>query len=61
LNAGYHSGATFFQNRAFLDAVKQEAPVIVSAEDGHRAVAMGVAAQQSAQQGRRVDMKEFGL
>lgn len=61
LNAGHHSGATFYQNRAFLDAVKQNGPVMVSAEDGHRAVAMGVAAQQSAKQGRRVDMKEFGL
>ena len=61
LKAGYHSGATYYQNRAFLDAVKGLAPVIVSADDGHRAVAMGVAAQVAASQQRRVEMKEFGL
>ncbi len=61
LNAGYHSGATYFQNRAFLDAVKGEAGVIVNADDGHRAVAMGIAAQMAASERRRVDMKELGL
>ena len=61
LQAGYHSGATYYQNRAFLDAVKGKAPVLVSAQDGHRAVAMGVAAQISAAENRCVDMKELGL
>jgi predicted dehydrogenase len=61
LNAGYHSGATYFQNRAFLDAVSDKAPVVVTADDGHRAVAMGVAAQLSAAENRRVEIKELGL
>ena len=61
LNAGYHSGATYHQNQAFLAAVRGEAEVIVTAEDGHRAVAMGVAAQMAAREKRRVDMTELGL
>ena len=61
LAAGYHSGATYHQNKAFLDAVHGEAPVIVDALDGHRAVAMGVAAQMAAAEKRRVDMAEVGL
>ena len=45
----------------FLAAVRGEAEVIVTAEDGHRAVAMGVAAQMAAREKRRVDMTELGL
>jgi predicted dehydrogenase len=47
LNAGYHSGATYHQNKAFLDAVRGASEVPVTALDGHRAVAMGVAAQMA--------------
>ena len=61
LNAGYHSGATYHQNLAFLSAIKGEAEVPVTALDGHRAVAMGVAAQLAAAEKRRVDMIEVGL
>ena len=61
LDAGYHSGATYFQNQAFVRAVRGEADVIVTADDGHRAVAMGVAAQLAADQGRTVAMQEVGL
>ena len=61
LDAGYHSGATYFQNQAFVRAVRGEADVIVTADDGHRAVAMGVAAQMAAAQGRTVTMQEVGL
>ena len=61
LDAGYHSGATYFQNQAFLRAVRGEADVIVTADDGHRAVAMGVAAQMAVAQGRTVAMQEVGL
>jgi len=61
LDAGYHSGATYFQNQAFVRAVRGEADVIVTADDGHRAVAMGVAAQMAAAQGRTVEMQEVGL
>ena len=61
LNAGYHSGATYHQNKAFLDAVRGDAEVEVTVLDGHRAVAMGVAAQMAATEKRRVDMNEVGL
>lgn len=61
LNAGYHSGATYHQNKAFLAAIRGEAAVPVTALDGHRAVAMGVAAQMAASEKRRVDMSEVGL
>ena len=61
LDAGYHSGATYHQNAAFLAAVRGEAEVIVDALDGHRAVAMGVAAQMAASEKRRVEMTEVGL
>ena len=61
LNAGYHSGATYHQNKAFLEAVRGTAEVIVTAEDGFRAVAMGVAAQMAASEKRRVNMTEVGL
>ena len=61
LNAGYHSGATYHQNKAFLDAVRGAADIIVTAEDGHRAVAMGVAAQMAASEKRRVNMTEVDL
>jgi predicted dehydrogenase len=61
LNAGYHSGATYHQNKAFLDAVRGTAAVQVNVLDGHRAVAMGVAAQMAAAEKRRVEMTEVGL
>ena len=47
--------------RALAEAVRGEAEVIVTAEDGHRAVAMGVAAQMAAAEARVVSMQEVGL
>ena len=61
LDAGFHSGATYFQNQAFLKAVRGEADVIVTAEDGHRAVAMGIATQMAVAEARIVSMQEVGL
>ncbi|MDY0960459.1 Gfo/Idh/MocA family oxidoreductase [Sphingomonas sp. CFBP8993] len=56
--AGSHEGATYYQHLAFADAVRGEGPVQVSAEDGLRAVAMGVAAEISAREHRVVEMHE---
>ncbi|MFE8583719.1 Gfo/Idh/MocA family protein [Sphingomonas sp. NCPPB 2930] len=56
--AGSHEGATYYQHLAFADAVRGEGPVQVSAEDGLRAVAMGVAAEISAREHRVVEMRE---
>ncbi|PZN95131.1 MAG: oxidoreductase [Alphaproteobacteria bacterium] len=61
LKAGQHHGSTFFQHQAFAAAVRGGGPVIVSADDGLRAVAMGVAAETSAREHRVVEMSELGL
>ena len=59
--AGHHHGATFYQHAAFARAVRGEGPVEVTADDGLRAVAMGLAAETSAREQRVVAMAEFGL
>ena len=61
LQAGTHHGSVYFQLLAFLDAVRGRGPVIVGAEDGLRAVAIGAAAELSARQQRVVAMSEFGF
>jgi myo-inositol 2-dehydrogenase/D-chiro-inositol 1-dehydrogenase len=61
LEAGSHHGATFHQLEAFLAALAGEAAVRVTAEDGLRAVAIGVAAEISAREKRVVDMTELGF
>ncbi len=60
LAAGDHNGSTFYQHRLFADLVRkgQGAPE-VSLADGAWAVAMGLAAQAAAAEGRVVDMGEF--
>ncbi len=61
LAAGHHHGATFYQHAAFAAAVRGEGPVMVTADDGMRAVAMGLAAETSAREKRVVAMAELGL
>ncbi len=51
LAAGDHNGSTFYQHQRFCAAVRGEGPVEVSADDGWRAVVMGMAAQRSASEG----------
>ncbi len=59
LEAGTHHGSVYYQLRAFLEAVRGEAPVLVTAEDGARAVAMGAAAELSAREKRVVQMADI--
>jgi predicted dehydrogenase len=59
--AGSHEGATYYQHLAFAAAVRGEGPVQVTAEDGLRAVAIGVAAEISAREHRVVTMSELGF
>jgi predicted dehydrogenase len=59
LAAGHHHGSTYFQHLRFFDAVTRGARVEVSAEDGLRAVAIGVAAELSAREKRPVEMREL--
>ena len=54
LDAGDHNGSTFYQHRRFLDVVQSGGRVEVTLEDGARAVAMGLAAQRSAETGEAV-------
>ena len=61
LEAGTHHGATYYQIAAFIDAVRGRGPVQVTADDGLRAVAMGMAAEISAQEKRVVEMSELGF
>jgi myo-inositol 2-dehydrogenase / D-chiro-inositol 1-dehydrogenase len=56
LTAGDHNGATYFQHLRFNAAVRGAGPVEVTMWDGARAVAMGLAAQESAWTGQAVLM-----
>ncbi|MGY4750755.1 Gfo/Idh/MocA family protein [Pannonibacter sp. Q-1] len=56
LDAGDHNGSTFYQHQRFQRAVTAGAPVEVALKDGWWAVAMGLAAQQSAMTGKAVDI-----
>ena len=60
LDAGDHNGSTFYQHEGFLALVRGERDVAdVTFEDGLRAVAMGMAAQESARTGQSVLWAEF--
>jgi myo-inositol 2-dehydrogenase/D-chiro-inositol 1-dehydrogenase len=61
LAAGQHHGSTFYQHQAFTAAVRGQGPVLVTADDGLRAVAIGLAAEISAREHRVVAMAELGL
>jgi predicted dehydrogenase len=61
LEAGTHHGATYYQLEAFLRAVQGEGPVMVTADDGLIAVAVGMAAEISARERRVVTLAELGV
>jgi predicted dehydrogenase len=61
LRAGSHHGATYYELLDFQSAVREGRPARVTALDGLKAVAMGLAAQRSMDEGRPVAMSEFGL
>ena len=61
LAAGHHHGASFYSHAAFPRAVRGEGKIEVTADDGLRAVAMGLAAEISAKEHRVVEMAELGL
>lgn len=54
LAAGDHNGSTFYQHQRFCAAVRGDGPVEVTADDGRKAVLMGMAAQASARSGTAV-------
>ena len=59
--AGSHHGATYYELLDFQNAVLERRPARVTALDGLKAVAMGLAAQRSIDERRPVLMSEFGL
>jgi predicted dehydrogenase len=59
MEAGAHFGATYYQQRAFIEAITNGAPVLVTAEDGLKAVAIGTAAELSAKEKRVVELSEL--
>lgn len=61
LKAGSHHGATFYEHQKFIAAVRGESAVEVTAEDGLKAVAIGIAAETSAKERRVVEMTELGF
>jgi predicted dehydrogenase len=58
LDAGFHMGATYFELKAFIGAVQEGKEPEVGVQDGLLAVAMGVAAHKSIDEGRVVEMSE---
>lgn len=56
LAAGDHNGSTFYQHERFNAAVRGQGHVEVTVSDGAKAVAMGIAAQQSAASGQAVEV-----
>ncbi len=59
LAAGTHHGSTYYQLRAFIDAVRGRGRALVTAQDGARAVAIGAAAELSARECRVVKLEEI--
>ena len=58
-HTGAHHGASYLEHLEFLSAIGNGTPSQVSAYDGLLAVAMGVAAQRSIEEGRPVDIAEM--
>ncbi|MEO0401476.1 MAG: Gfo/Idh/MocA family oxidoreductase [Pseudomonadota bacterium] len=60
LEAGDHNGSTYYQHQKFVALVRGEADAPdVSLSDGWAAVAMGMAAQESARTGTAVDPRRW--
>ena len=56
LQAGDHNGSTYYQHQRFNAVVRGEGTVEVTLADGAKAIAIGLAAQQSAQTGQAVQL-----
>ena len=58
LKAGQHHGSTYYQHQHFNAVVRGEGDVLVTAQDGLRAVEIGAAAELSAREKRVVTLDE---
>ena len=61
LKAGHHHGSTFYEHKAFINAIQNNLLPEVSLNDGLVAVAIGEAAELSIKENRVVLMSEFSL
>lgn len=59
--AGTHHGSTYYEHVGFKAAVESQAEVEVTISDGLKAVALGMAAQLSAEKHQVVEMTNSGL
>ncbi len=59
--AGAHNGSTYYQHRAFIEAIRSGGQPAVTALDGARAVAVGAAAHRSIEERRPVELSELGF
>ena len=57
---GLHHGSSYREHVAFRSAILGRTTVVASLRDGTRSVAIGVAAQRSIAEGRRVTLEEVG-
>jgi predicted dehydrogenase len=57
LAAGDHNGSTYYQHKYFNAVVRGKGKVEVTLDDGIRAVAIGLAAQESARTGQAVSLE----
>ena len=55
---GQHFGASYVEHQKFANAVRNGLPTEISLEEGLRAVATGLAAHKSIDEGRVVSMSE---
>ncbi|MFO1311074.1 MAG: Gfo/Idh/MocA family oxidoreductase [Burkholderiales bacterium] len=57
--AGHHFGASYLEHLRFADAVRHGKPPEIPLEEGLRAVATGLAAHRSIDEGRPVELREI--
>jgi predicted dehydrogenase len=60
-HTGFHHGASYLEHLAFVECIRSGAPAPVTARDGLRSVAIGLAAHRSIDEGRVVALSELGL
>ncbi len=60
-HVGFHHGASYLEHVDFAQAIRDRTPPLVTLDDGLWSVAVGVAAHRSIDEGRSVQLSEFGL
>ena len=59
-HVGFHHGASYLEHLLFGKAIREGGQPEVTVVDGLRSVAIGVAAHQSIEEGRAIELSEFG-